>query len=71
MKYIDKSLKKTQGEAIVTEFLNCFYHRQGTYPDDMYNAFSKEIDDNHNHVRFLQRLKDEVLMPGTDIAAIA
>lgn len=66
MKYIDKSLKRSQGEAIVTEFLNCFLRRLGTFPDDMYNAFSKEIDDNHNHIKFLQRLKDEVLMPEQD-----
>ena len=63
MKYIDKSLNKSQGEMIVTEFLDCFHKRKGTYPNDMYNAFSTEIDDAHGHVKFLQRLKDEVLTP--------
>lgn len=62
MEHIDKSLKKQQGERIVTEFLNRFHDRTGGYPDDMYSAFSKEIDDAHNHVRFRQRLVDEVLM---------
>ena len=36
MKYIDKSLDKQKGEQVVTEFLDCFYKRTGTYPDDMY-----------------------------------
>ena len=66
MKYIDKSLKKSQGEIIVSEFLDCFHRRTGTYPNDMYNAFSSEIDDAHNHAKFLQRLKDEVLMSEQD-----
>lgn len=63
MKYIDKALGKQQGEAVVTEFLNCFYRRKGTYPQDFYKAFSEEIDDAHGHVKFHQRLKNEVLMP--------
>lgn len=63
MKYIDKSLRKQQGEQIVTEFLDCFHNRMGAYPNDMYKAFSSEIDDAHNHVKFRQRLVDDVLMP--------
>lgn len=63
MKFIDKSLKKCQGEQIVTEFLNCFHDRTGTYPGDMFKAFCTEIDDNHQHVRFRKRLVDEVLIP--------
>lgn len=63
MMYIDKSLRKQQGEQIITEFLDCFHERTGAYPDDMYNAFSSEIDDAHNHVKFRQRLVDDVLMP--------
>lgn len=63
MKHIDKSLKKQQGEQIITDFLNRFYNRTGTYPNDMYSAFSSEIDDAHNHVKFRQRLMDEVLTP--------
>lgn len=66
MKYIDKSLDKQKGEQIVTEFLDCFYKRTGTYPDDMYNAFSTEIDDAHGHVKFRQRLIDEILNPEQD-----
>lgn len=62
MKYIDKSLRKQQGEQIVTEFLNCFYNRTKAYPNDMYKAFCSEIDDAHSHVKFRQRLIDEVLM---------
>lgn len=62
MQFIDKSLKKQQGEQIVSEFLKCFYDRKGAYPQDMFKAFKSEIDDIHNHVRFLQRLKDEVLI---------
>lgn len=66
MKYIDKSSGKARGEAIVTEFLQCFHRRKGAYPNDMYKAFSSEIDDAHNHAKFLQRLKDEVLMSEQD-----
>ncbi len=66
MKFIDKSLKKDEGEAIVTEFLNCFYKRKGAFPNDVYNAFSSEIDDNHGHAKFRQRLVDEVLLPEQD-----
>lgn len=66
MRYIDKSLDKQKGEQVVTEFLDCFYKRTGTYPDDMYNAFSTEIDDAHGHVKFRQRLIDEVLNPEQD-----
>lgn len=66
MKYIDKSLNRQQGEQIVTEFLDCFHERKGTYPDDLYNAFSREIDDAHGHVIFRQRLVDEVLSPEQD-----
>lgn len=62
MKYIDKSLRKQQGEQIVTEFLNCFYNKTKAYPNDMYKAFCSEIDDAHSHVKFRQRLIDEVLM---------
>lgn len=62
MKYIDKFQRKEQGEQIITEFLDCFHLRTGTYPNDMYNAFNTEIDDVHNHTRFRQRLVDEVLM---------
>lgn len=63
MKYIDKSLRKQQGERIITEFLDCFHNRMKAYPNDMYKAFSSEIDDAHNHVKFRQRLVDEVLKP--------
>ncbi len=62
MKYIDKFQREKQGEQIITEFLDCFHNRMGTYPSDMYNAFNTEIDDVHNHTRFRQRLVDEVLM---------
>lgn len=63
MKYIDKTINKQEGEQIVGEFLSCFHNRRGTYPNDMYDAFSKEIDDAHNHVIFRQRLISEVLIP--------
>ena len=66
MKYIDKTLMKEEGEKIVTEFLDCFYKRINKYPDDMYKAFGNEIDDNHNHTKFRQRLIDQVLMPEQD-----
>ena len=68
MKYIDKSLHKQKGEQIVTEFLDCFYKRKGVYPfmDKMYKAFSDEIDDTHGHIRYRQRLIDEVLNPEQD-----
>lgn len=63
MKYIDKNRNRQQGEGIVSEFLDCFHARRNAYPDDMYSAFSREIDDAHDHVRFLDRLKNEVLIP--------
>jgi hypothetical protein len=63
MRHIEKSQRQQQGEQIVTEFLDCFHHRTGAYPDDMYNAFSSEIDDAHGHITFRKRLKDEVLNP--------
>ena len=66
MKYIDKSLNRQKGEQIVTEFLDCFHRRTGTYPDDMYKTFAQEIDDVHGHVKFIKRLKDEVLNPEQD-----
>ena len=66
MKYIDKKIKKQEGEAIISEFLKCFYNRTHEYPDDMYKAFNTEIDDEHDHVRFRQRLINEVLMPEQD-----
>lgn len=66
MKYIDKTLKKQQGEQIVTEFLNCFHNRTKAYPNDMYKAFCSEIDDAHNHVQFRQRLINEVLIQEQD-----
>lgn len=66
MKFIDKSIRKQQGEQIVSEFLNCFYTRTKAYPNDIYNAFCSEIDDAHSHIKFKQRLIDEVLMPEQD-----
>ncbi len=66
MKYIDKSLHKQRGEQIVSEFLDCFHTRTGTYPDDMYKTFCQEIDDAHGHIKFSKRLKDEVLAPEQD-----
>lgn len=66
MKYIDKTLKKQQGEQIVTEFLDCFHNRTKAYPNDMYKAFCSEIDDAHNHVQFRQRLINEVLIQEQD-----
>lgn len=63
MKFIDKTLKKEEGEQIVTEFLDCFHKRTGAYPSDMFNAFSTEIDDAHEHARFRKRLVESVLMP--------
>ena len=66
MKYIDKRIKKEEGEAIISEFLDCFYKRKGTYPADMYKAFGSEIDDNHCGTKFSKRLIDEVLMPEQD-----
>lgn len=63
MKFIDKKLKKQEGEQIVSEFLDCFHERTGAYPNDMFNAFNTEIDDAHNHVKFRKRLVDSVLMP--------
>lgn len=57
---------KNQGEQIVTEFLDCFQRRTGTYPSDFYKSFSSEIDDTHGHVIFRKRLVDEVLMPEQD-----
>lgn len=62
MKFIDKTLKKKEGEQIISEFLDCFHKRTGAYPKDMFNAFSTEIDDAHNHVRFRKRLVESVLM---------
>lgn len=66
MRYIDKSINRQKGEQIVSEFLNRFYQRKGAYPDDMYKAFSKEIDDEHDTVKFRQRLVNEVLHPEQD-----
>lgn len=66
MKYIDKTLRRQAGEQIVTEFLDCFHKRKNAYPDDMYNAFTSEIDDAHGSVKFRQRLMDEVLNPEQD-----
>lgn len=66
MRYIDKSLNRQKGERIVTEFLDCFHKRTGTFPDDMYKAFSKEIDDAHDHKIFRQRLVTDVLYPEQD-----
>ena len=66
MKNIDKTLKKQQGEQIVTEFLDCFHNRTKAYPNDMYKAFCSEIDDAHNHVQFRQRLINEVLIQEQD-----
>lgn len=53
---------RNQGEQIVTEFLDCFHSRTGTYPQDLYKAFGSEIDDAHNHTIFRKRLVDEILM---------
>lgn len=61
MKFIDKTLKRQEGEQIITEFLDCFHHRTGAYPHDMYNALCAEIDDAHNHIKFRTRL-ESVLM---------
>lgn len=63
MKYIDKTLRRVDGEQITSEFLTCFIARKGVYPNDFYNAFCTEIDDAHGHVKFRQRLIDEVLIP--------
>lgn len=62
MKYINKTLYKDEGEQIVKEFLNCFIHRKGCYPTKFYKAFCSEIDDAHGHVKFRQRLIDNVLI---------
>ena len=61
MKFIDKTLKKQEGEQIITEFLDCFYRRKGAYPKDMYNAICTEIDDAHNHIKFRTRLESVLL----------
>lgn len=65
MRHIDKASQqyKTRGEQIVTDFLHSFIRRKGCHPADMYKAFYAEIDDNHQHIRFRQRLIDDVLQP--------
>jgi len=61
MKYIDKTLHKDDGEKIVSEFLRCIYKRLGTYPEELYKNFGQEIDDNHDHRIFRERLQTDVL----------
>jgi len=63
MRYIDKKLHQTDGEQIVSEFLQCIHARIGTYPEDLYKSFGQEIDDAHGHRRFRERIQTEVLEP--------